>query len=76
MGIDDIGRLLLVIGCGLALLGGTLLLLSKIPLLGNLPGDIRIQVQGLSCFIPLASMLVISLALTLLLNILIRWINR
>jgi hypothetical protein len=79
MGLDSIGRLLLVVGVGLAVLGGILLLLSKVPFLsqlGNLPGDIRIQGQGFSCFVPLASMILISIVLTVALNIVIRLINR
>lgn len=79
MDIQGIGRLLLVIGIAVALVGALLMLLSRLPFLsqfGNLPGDIRIQAGGLTCFIPLASMLVISLLLTIALNIVARLINR
>jgi hypothetical protein len=53
-----------------------LVLLGRIPFFGHLPGDIRIQAGNLICFVPLGSMLVISIALTLLLNILARLIRR
>ena len=39
-------------------------------------GDILIQGKSASCFIPIASMLVLSLLLTIILNILIRFFNR
>lgn len=79
MDIQGIGRLLLVLGIAVALVGAILMLLSRVPFLsqlGSLPGDIRFQVGGFSCFIPLASMLIISLLLTLALNIVARLINR
>ncbi|MCB9451732.1 MAG: DUF2905 domain-containing protein [Anaerolineaceae bacterium] len=79
MDLQSIGRVLLLIGVGLALLGGVLMLLGRLPFfsnLGNLPGDIRIQGQGFSCFVPIVSMILLSVILTVLLNIVIRLINR
>jgi Protein of unknown function (DUF2905) len=79
MDLQSIGRLMVVIGIGIALLGGLLLVLSRLPFfsnLGNLPGDIRIQGQGFSCFVPVVSMILISIILTVVLNIIIRIINR
>ena len=55
------------------------MLLARIPFLsnlGNLPGDIRIETQGFSCFIPIVSMILISVVLTIVLNIIVRLINR
>jgi len=75
-GFPDLGRWLVWIGLGLAGLGLLLILLGRIPWLGRLPGDIRIQRDGFSCFIPLATSILLSLLLTLLLNILLRLFNR
>jgi hypothetical protein len=75
-GLETIGKSLVVIGAGLALLGGLVWLLSKVPFLGRLPGDIRIERPGVTCLIPLASSIVISILLTILLNIIVRIINR
>jgi len=66
----------MAIGGALVLLGGLLWLVSKIPFLGHLPGDIRIERPGLTCLIPLASSIVLSIVLTILLNIIVRIINR
>jgi len=41
-----------------------------------LPGDIRIQRGNFSCFIPLASSLLISLILSVVLSLIIRFLNR
>ena len=79
MDLQAIGRLLLIVGIAVALVGAVLMLLGRVPFLsqlGSLPGDIRFQAGGFSCFIPLASMFVISLLLTLALNIVARLINR
>jgi len=69
---SGMGYMLLELGALLILLGGLLLLMGKIPGLGHLPGDIRIQKGNFSCFFPLGTMIVVSLILTLLLNLIIR----
>jgi hypothetical protein len=70
--LGNVGRLLLVFGIGIAIIGGLLMLGGRIPWLGRLPGDIRIEREGFSCFIPLATSIVLSLLLTLLLNLILR----
>lgn len=78
----QIGKLLLFLGIGMALLGGVLIvgarLLAdeKLPWLGKLPGDIRIERKGFSCYFPLATSILISLLLTLVLNIVVRLLRR
>jgi len=67
-----LGRLLIIAG-GLLLVGGVLLvLLCQIPFFGRLPGDIAIERERFSVFVPLASMLLLSLILTILINIALR----
>lgn len=74
--LATIGKLLLVVGGTLILLGGLLWLISKIPFLGRLPGDVRIEKPGFTCLIPLASSIILSIVLTIVLNIVLRLINR
>ena len=68
-GIDPLGRLL-IIG-GIVLLGAGLLvvLAPNIPALGRLPGDIHIDRGNVQVFIPFGTMIVVSIVLTILLNI-------
>jgi hypothetical protein len=79
---SQIGKLLLIAGIGLALLGGVLIVSAKLvdkdklPWLGRLPGDIRIERKGFSCYFPLASGILVSLLLTVLLNIIARLFRR
>jgi hypothetical protein len=78
----QIGKLLLLMGIGLALLGGALVVGAKLladqrlPWLGRLPGDIHIERKGFSCYFPLATSILISLLLTLILNVIVRLIRR
>jgi hypothetical protein len=74
--LETIGKLLLIVGGTLALLGGLLWLISKVPFLGHLPGDMRIERPGFTCLIPLASSIILSIVLTIVLNIILRLINR
>ena len=58
------GAILIV--AGLVLAGvGTLVWLGAFRWFGRLPGDIRIERPGVTVFLPLASMLVISVLLSL-----------
>ena len=66
---DSLGKLLILFGVVLALLGGLLLLVGKIPLLGRLPGDIVIRRENWSFYFPLTTSIVISVLLTLLFSL-------
>lgn len=79
--LDSLGKWLIAIGVGIAALGGLLFLLGKVPGLdrfGTLPGDIRWQSADgrVSCFVPIVSMLLLSVILTVVLNVIVRLLNR
>lgn len=65
-GFEGLGKLLIVFGVVLVLLGGLLLVVGKIPFIGRLPGDIYIQRDNFTFYFPLATSLLISILLTLL----------
>lgn len=67
-----IGKILIVVGAALALLGLLFTIGAKIPWLGDLPGDIFIQRGRFSFYFPLATCLLISVILTLVLYFLKR----
>jgi len=71
-GPENIGKLLLGVAAIIALAGVVFLLLDKLGL-GRLPGDIIIRRENLTVFFPIATMVVISIILTLLLNFLRRF---
>lgn len=70
--MTDLGRLLMMLGGGIFVLGLVLLLAGRIPGLGQLPGDIRIQRDNVTFFAPLGTMLVISVVLTIVINLIAR----
>lgn len=75
MGLREVGKFLLLIGGLTAGIGLLFLLLGSLPgqfPLGRLPGDIRVERPGFSFYFPLATSLLISLILTILLNVLFR----
>ena len=72
MPLGDIGRTLLIFGVVLAVLGGVLVLVGQIPGLGRLPGDISIERDNVRIYVPLGTMLLLSLVLTIVLNLLAR----
>jgi hypothetical protein len=73
----NLARFLLIGGVILILASGAVYLLGRLNIpIGRLPGDIRLQTENMTCFIPLASMIVISVLLTILLNVVIRLMNK
>lgn len=64
--LSDIGKVLLVLGIGLVMVGGLLALGVKLPFrFGRLPGDIAYQGRHGSFYFPIVSCIVLSLVLTL-----------
>jgi len=68
-GFESLGRMLLLIGVTLVLLGGVLLLVGKVPFLGRLPGDIVIERKNFTFYFPLATSILLSIVLTLLFSL-------
>ncbi len=72
-GVGSLGRMLLVVGAVLALVGLGLILAERFPGLriGRLPGDIRVERGNFRFYFPLATSILLSIILTLVL-----WIFR
>jgi hypothetical protein len=66
--MQDAGRLLLVFGVLLALIGGGLMLFGRF----HLPGDLTFRSGGVTIYIPLATGIILSIVLTVVLNIVFR----
>lgn len=63
---------MIILGIVLAAVGAVLLLADKIPFAGRLPGDIVIKKKTFTFYFPLATMLLVSLILTVVLNLIFR----
>ena len=65
--MGGLGKILIVFGLVLIVAGVILSFAPKIPWLGQLPGDIYIQRERFSFYFPLATCLLVSAILTLVL---------
>jgi Protein of unknown function (DUF2905) len=65
MSVSEIGKLLIVFGALIALVGVGLLLAGRLPWLGRLPGDVYVRRGNFTFYFPLATSILVSLALTL-----------
>ena len=67
MNWDEVGRFLVIAGVVLVVLGALFLISDKLPL-GKLPGDIQIGTAKFKIYIPIATSILLSIVLTLILN--------
>lgn len=71
--MEGLGKLLLIFGGLLALLGLILIFSQHIPFLGRLPDDIVIKRDSFSFYFPIVTLLLLSILLTLILNLVFRF---
>ena len=64
--MSDVGKLLIIFGVLIAVVGVVLVLIGRVPWVGRLPGDILIQRGNWTFYFPLATSLLLSVVLTLL----------
>ena len=75
--MENIGRYLIIGGVILILLGGGFYLAAMLGLpLGRLPGDIRIEGTNGSFYFPIVTSILVSVVLTVLLNIIVRLFHK
>ena len=64
----DVGRLLLVFGMLLVLVGGALMLFGRV----HLPGDVTFRAGNLTIYVPVATTIILSIVGTIVLNLVLR----
>ncbi|MEX1281301.1 MAG: DUF2905 domain-containing protein [Acidimicrobiia bacterium] len=67
-----IGNVLIAVGLGLAVVG-VAVRFGLLAWFGNLPGDVRIEGENSSVFIPITSMIVVSVVGSIVLNLVLRF---
>jgi len=72
----QLGVMLVVLGGVIAAMGVAFLLSDKFPLLGRLPGDIHIEGKNSSFHFPVATCLIVSVILTVALNVIARLLRK
>jgi hypothetical protein len=71
MDLSALGKLVIWLGLGLAIFGVLLFAVGK-GVLPQLPGDMSFKLGGVRVFFPLATSIVLSIALTIVLNLFLR----
>ena len=71
--MTELGKILLIVGGAIVILGLILMLSQHIPFLGKLPGDIFIKKDGFSFYFPIVTFLILSVILTILVNVILHF---
>jgi hypothetical protein len=69
MEIQPFGKVIIIVGIFLVVLGLLIVLSPKIPFLGRLPGDIYIKRENFSFYFPVITSILVSLVITIILNL-------
>lgn len=71
--MEPLGRTLVIAGLALVVVGLLLYASPSIPLLGRLPGDVRIERPGFRLYVPIVSCLLISIVVSGILWVVSKW---
>ena len=71
MALGDVGKLLLIVGAVILVIGGGLVLLTRMGVT-QLPGSISVSSGNFSFFFPVAFCIVVSVVLTVVINLIVR----
>lgn len=64
--LSAFGKILIIVGIFIVLLGFLILMAGKIPYIGRLPGDILVQRKNFTFYFPLTTGIIISIVLSIL----------
>lgn len=70
--MSDMGRVMMLVGAGIFVIGLLITFAGRLPWFGQLPGDIMVDRGNVKVFAPIASMIIISIVLTVILNLVAR----
>ncbi|MEW6621750.1 MAG: DUF2905 domain-containing protein [Bacillota bacterium] len=70
--LSSMGKMLMIIGLTVFLIGGLIILASKLPFIGKLPGDFYFKRGNFTFYFPLATGILLSILLTIILNLILR----
>jgi hypothetical protein len=67
MTLAPLGKILIITGAAIIVIGVAFLFIGKIPYLGKLPGDIMVKRQNFTFYFPVATSIILSVAVSLVL---------
>jgi ABC-type transport system involved in multi-copper enzyme maturation permease subunit len=71
VGLEPLGRLLVALGIGIAVVGGLLILLARMGVSG-IPGSLVFRGERVTVFVPIGLSILVSIILTVVLNFIFR----
>ncbi|MBC8275201.1 MAG: DUF2905 domain-containing protein [Chloroflexi bacterium] len=74
--MEGIGKILLIVGGIIVILGLILIFSHHIPFLGKLPGDIFVKRDGFSFYFPIVTFLVLSILITIIVNAILYFLKK
>jgi Zn-dependent protease with chaperone function len=70
--LQTLGKMLVIMALALAIVGAMFWVAGRVGMSG-MPGNLKFEGDGWTCFVPIAASIVISILLTIVLNVVIRW---
>jgi hypothetical protein len=74
--MEGLGRILLIVGGIVIVLGLLLVFSNHIPFIGKLPGDIFVKRDGYSFYFPIVTLLILSILITIVVNVILHFLNK
>lgn len=74
--MEGTGKILLIVGGVIIVLGLLLVFGQHIPLLGKLPGDILIKKDGFTFYFPVVTLLIVGILLTIIASVIVHFLSR
>jgi hypothetical protein len=74
--MEGIGKILLIVGSSIVIFGLILIFSQHIPFLGKLPGDIFVKRDGFSFYFPIVTLLILSVLITIIVNVILYFLHR
>jgi hypothetical protein len=74
--MEGLGKVLLIVGGIIVILGLILVFSHHIPFLGKLPGDIFVKKDGFSFYFPIVTLLILSILITIIVNVILHFLNK
>ena len=74
--MTDLGKILLIFGGVIIVVGLLFIFAQHIPFFGRLPGDIFIKNDRFSFYFPIVTFIIISVVLTIIVNVILYFLNK
>ena len=71
-----IGKIFLILGGIIIVMGLIMIFIPHIPFFGKLPGDIFIKKEGFSFYVPIVTFLILSIVLTIIVNVILHFTGK